>query len=103
MFISQDVMVFNVETILMYIGFLIFNNLSKDSILNHISGVRSQLKWYGLSDCLLDHHRVKLMIRAANRTIRAAPKIKGLFHLDNMKHIILSATTYPHPLVFSTV
>ena len=102
-FLSEDVNMCNVNTILMYIEFLIFNNLSYSSILNHISGVRNQMKWFGLSDHCFDHHKVKLITRAAGKTIQRPPKVKGLFDLETLKHIIVITSKLPNPPVFSTV
>ena len=93
----------SLSTILVFIEFLCYNGLKPASIINYIVAVRSQMKWFNLPDMVLDHPRVKMMLKAVERTSTVPPKFKGVFDLTTLTTIISLCDRFTSPLVFKSV
>ena len=86
----------------MFIEFLTYNGVKHVSTLNYVSAIRSQLKWFEVSTDVLDHVKVKLMLKAVAGTIRDHPKVKGIFDIPTLVSIH-TCNLLPHPLVFKAI
>ena len=91
------------NTVLMFIEFLTYSGLKQASILNYISAIKSQMKWFEIPVTVFDHLEVKLMLKAVHVTIRNPPKFKGIFDIPSLIHIINLCDLFPHLLVFKTL
>ena len=91
------------STVLMFIEFLTYNGLRHSAILNYISAIKSQLKWFEIPDTIFDHIKVTLMLKAVNVSIRQPAKFKGIFDISSLIQITRACHLLPHPLVFSTL
>ena len=102
-FVNTDILNLKLSTILMFIEFLAYNSLKHVSILNYISAIKSQLKWFELPATIFDHDKVKHMLKAVNLSIRTPPKFKGIFDVSSLTLIIKCCDLFPHSLVFKTL
>ena len=102
-FVGKSFVSIELSTVLMFIEFLTYNGLRHSSILNYISAIKSQLKWFEIPDTIFDHIKVRLMLKAVNVSIRQPPKFKGIFDISSLIQIIRAFQLLPHPLVFSTL
>ena len=102
-FVARDFRILEVNTVLMFIEFLTYNGLKHASILNYISAIKSQMKWFEIPVTVFDHLKVKLMLKAVHVTIRNPPKFKGIFDIPSLIHIISLCDLFPHPPVFKTL
>ena len=66
-------------TVLGFIEFLTFNGLKYASVLNYISAIKSQMKWFDLDTQVFEHSKVKLMLKAIEQTSTCIPVYKGVF------------------------
>ena len=87
----------SVSTILVFIEFLCYNGLKPASITNYIVAVRSQMKWFNVSDVAFDHPRVRMMLKAVDRTSTAPPQFKGVFDLTTLAAIISLCDNFSAP------
>ena len=69
-FVNTDILSLKLSTILMFIEFLAYNGLKHVSILNYISAIKAQLKWFELPATVFEHDKVKHMLKAVNLSIR---------------------------------
>ena len=76
-FVNRDIVNLDIQMVLMFIEFLTYNGLKHVYILNYVSTIRSQLKWFELSTDVLDHVKIKLMLKAVAGTIRDLSQIQG--------------------------
>ena len=76
------------STVLMFIECFAYNGLKHVSILNYISAIKSQLKWFELPATVFEHDKVKHMLKTVNFSIRNPPKFKGIFDISSLTLII---------------
>ena len=102
-FVGKNILSIEVNTVLMFIEFLTYSGLKHALILNNISAIKSQLKWFEIPHPAFDHVKVKLMLKAVSVSIRNPPKFKGIFNISSLTEIIKLCDLLPHPLVFRTI
>ena len=90
-------------TILTFIKFLAYNGLKHSSILNYVSALKAQFNWFELPAHVFDHPKVKLMLKALERSIPASPKFKGLFDIQDLQNIVEATSRFEHPLLYKAL
>ena len=94
-FINVDILEITHSSILAFIEFLCFNNLSHASIQSYLSSLRSQFKLLSLSLAPLSHHSVTLALRSIALHVPVPKKVKGLFDLQSLSSIISISALLP--------
>ena len=94
-FIQQDILEATHHSILAFIEFLCFNNLSHTSIQAYLSSLRSQFKLLSLPLTPFTHYSVTLALRSIALHIPVRRKVKGIFDLQSLFSIISSCTLLP--------
>ena len=90
-------------TILTFIEFLAYNGLKHSSIVNYVSALKAQFKWFELPAQIFDHSKIKLMLKALERSIPASPKFKGLFDIQDLQNIIEATSRFEHPVLYKAL
>ena len=72
-FVRVDRVSPSLPTILGFIEFLTFNGVKHGSVLNYISAIKSQMKWFDMSTRVFEHSKVKLMLKAVEQTGTSIP------------------------------
>ena len=92
-----------VGEVLMFLEFLAFNGLKFGTICNYLSAIRTKLKWHSLSEIAFEHHKVKVMLTALQKTLHQQPRIKNIFSLNTLEKIVCASFSLPDPWVFITI
>ena len=74
-FIHITVHPVSLEVLLFFVEFLAFNDLKPSSIMNYVTAVKSQYKWFHIEVQIFDHPKFKLFMKAVNTSIRAKTKV----------------------------
>ena len=99
-FMQLDAVAPALITILTFVEFLAYNGLKYTSILNYISALKSQFKWFDLSLQVFEHPKFKLMLKALERSIPNSPSFKGVFDIPTLRKIVIASRSFEHPLVY---
>ena len=82
-------------SILAFIEFLCFNNLSHASIQAYLSPLKSQFKLLSLPLHPLNHHTVTLALRGIALHVPVVKKVKGIFDVQSLSSIISLSALIP--------
>ena len=102
-FIQITVHPVSLEVMLFFVEFLAFNNLKAPSIMNYVTAIKSQYKWFHIEIHVFDHPRFKLFMKAVNISIRSPPLQKGIFDLQTLHNIITVSNSLPFSSVFKAI
>ena len=93
----------HVNSVLMFIEYLIENGLQPASVRNYITAVAMYCKWLNLQVEAFYDTRVNLMFKALARSIYKPPTFKAVFHPHDLEKIIKMCTKFQYPLIFQTL
>ena len=102
-FMKTDHIYPRLPTVLGFIEFLTFNGLKYASVLNYISAIKSQMKWFDLDTQVLEHSKVKLMLKAIEQTSTCIPVYKGVFDVPTLTRLIQLCRQFPYHLTFQAL
>ena len=94
-FIEQDILYISHSSVLAFIEFLCFNNLSLTSIQAYLSSIKSKCKCLSLSLDPFNHHSVALALRSIGLNIPTVRRVKGIFDLQSLSSIIQTCSSLP--------
>ena len=94
-FIQVDILEATHLSILAFIEFLCFNNISHASIQAYLSSIRSQFKLLSLPLSPFSHHSVILALRSIALHVPVPKKVKGILDLQSLLSIVSSCTLLP--------
>ena len=97
-FIHVDIFEVTHASILAFIEFLCFNNISHASIQAYLSSLRSQFKLLSLPLTPLTHHSVTLALRSIALHVPVVKKVKvkkGIFDFQSLSSIVSSSALLP--------
>ena len=93
--IGVDVIEVNEQHAIMFMEYLANKNLAVSSIRNYVSAVVMYFKWFSLQFEIFSHHKVTMMFKALERSIKRTPKFKGIFHLQDLGNILQLCDNFP--------
>ena len=83
------------QQVLLFVQFLLYNDLSYASILNYLSALRFKFQWYGWSVQPLNSFRLSLLLKSIKNNIRRVPKLKGVFDIATLVAICQECDLQP--------
>ena len=90
-------------TVLAFIEFLQFNDLSPSNIQAHISSLRSQFKSLSISLLPLSHHMFTLALRSLALNVPTSRRVKGIFDIEVLQNLVVLCDRFPLGLVYKPV
>ena len=91
------------QILLSFVEFLAFNGLKPTSIMNYVTAVKAQYKWFNIEVHIFDHPKFKLFMKAVNTSIRSLPLYKGVFDIETLQNIIHASDSLPFSSVFKSI
>ena len=88
------------EHVLLFVQFLVCNDLSCASILNYLSALRFKFQWFGWSVQPLNSYRLSLLLKSIKNNIRRLPKLKGVFDISTLVAICKECDLQPFGHVY---
>ena len=95
-FVKVDYVSPTLATVLGFMEFFTFNSLKHGSVLNYMSAIKSQMKWFDMNTQVFEHSKVKLMLKAIEQTGTSIPVYKGVFDVSTMTSLIHLCIRFPH-------
>ena len=102
-FMRVDHVMRTLPTVLGFLEFLTFNGLKHKPVLNYISAIKSQMKWFDMSTQVFEHSKVKLMLKAVEQTGTSIPVYRGVFDVCTLTSIIHLYAQFPHHITFQAL
>ena len=88
------------EEHILFVQFLVCNDLSYSSILNYLSALRFKFQWFGWPVQPLNSFRLSLLLQSIKNNIRRLPKLKGLFDISTLVAICKECDLQPFGYVY---
>ena len=88
------------QQVLLFVQFLLCNDLSYSSILNYLSALRFKFQWYGWPVQPLNSFRLSLLLKSIKNNIRRLPKLKGVFDIATLVAICQKCDSQPFGYVY---
>ena len=93
----------NTVTLLIFMEFLLHNNLSSSNIVNYMAGIRSQFILYGLDTAPFRDERIHLFQKSLTITRPLCPKMSYIITTDILADILLVSASLEFPITFQAL
>ena len=90
----------SLQTVIVYLEFLVQNNLKAVSLRNHLSILKYYFSLFGWSTCVFNGKKVQLFVKSVQINVKLQVKVKGIFTVELLQRLVTSVMKFTNAEVY---
>ena len=90
----------SLQTVLVYLEFLVQNNLKAVSLRNHLSILKYYFSLFGWSTSVFNERKVQLFVKSVQINAKLQVKVKGIFKVELLQRLVTSVMRFTNAEVY---